>query len=183
MDSKPKTGVGIPQADMPPIRFDEGRVRRTNRWLVAAVAALALLVVALGVGLIVQADSEETAGLADAATVKMIDELNEAASTDGERFASFFTEGAVMDEVTFNGFKMRYFGNKTTGRADIANHQQVVIDDYGFWVERVGPVVQSGSYVAHAASGGLIVIYQLAEPTPIDPEPDGQILHMWRIGG
>jgi hypothetical protein len=182
MDIKPKTQVGIPQAEMPPIRFDEGKVRRTNRWLVSAVVALTLLVVALGVGLIVQAGSEETAGLADAATVKMIDELNKAASTDGERFASFFTEDGVMDEVTFNGFKTRYFGEKTTGRAAIARHQQEYIDDYGFWVERVGPVVQSGSYVAHAANG-LIVVYKLAEPTPIDPEPDRQIRHMWRIVG
>jgi hypothetical protein len=49
----------------------------------------------------------------------------------------------------------------------------------GFWVERVGPVVKSGRYVAHAADyvGGIsgIVVYEITD--------DGMISHMWKITG
>lgn len=59
MDGKTKNDVGIPQTEMPAIRLDEGKGRRTNRWLVGTVVVLALAVVGLGAALIVQAGTEE----------------------------------------------------------------------------------------------------------------------------
>ncbi len=171
MDSKEKTGFGVPQVTVPPAARDELRTARVNRWLVGAVIVLAAGVIALGVALIAQSGNAATPskiGLADAATVKMIDAFNKAASTDGQRLASFFTPNGVMDEVNID--------EVTTGRAAIARHMQGYIDT-GFQVEGFGPVIQSGSYVAQAttASGStsVIAIYELTS--------DGEISHMWAI--
>ena len=60
MESKSKTQAGIPQTEMPPIRFDEGKLRRTNRWLVVAVVVLAVAVVALGGQALVDLTGDET---------------------------------------------------------------------------------------------------------------------------
>jgi len=102
MDSKPKTVIGIPQAEMPTITFDEGRVRRTNRWLVAAVVALALLVVALGVAFIA-ASGEETAPPSEVASpaptkiVQAIDAHVEAWNAgDTGAYAATLAEDAVF---------------------------------------------------------------------------------------
>jgi hypothetical protein len=114
-----------------------------------------------------------TVGLADAATVAMVDAILKADS--GRAFASFFTKDGVMNEVNI--------GLVTTGRAAIARHQQEYLDE-GIWGERVGPVIQSGSYVAWAADYpglSLIFVCELAKPTPAEPTPNGQISHMWGI--
>ena len=83
MDSKPKTDVGIPHGEMPAIRLDESKVRRTNRWLVGVVVVLAIAVVGLGAALVVQAGSEEPApsptnsiwSASSAADVALVDEV------------------------------------------------------------------------------------------------------------
>jgi hypothetical protein len=101
MDSRPTMQVGFPPAEMPGISFDEGRVRRTNRWLTGAVIVLAVAVVALGVALIVQAGSGETASpgakppaqpAASDPTVRGIDRLDAAVSRrDGAAAAALFS--------------------------------------------------------------------------------------------
>ena len=98
----------------------------------------------------------------------MMDDLTAAMNTDGERFAAFFTEDGVFEEVNL--------GQVTVGREDIARVVNGYLD-MGFWTERIGPVIQSGTYVATAAEGAssdsVIVIYELT--------PDGQVHHMWGI--
>lgn len=108
--------------------------------------------------------------LADAATVEMIDALHEAASTDGERFASFFTEDGVFVEHTARDAVTR-------GRENIASLLDGFISD-GWYVERVGRVARWGSFVAQADVGPEgytgMAIYQLT--------PSGKISHMWVFG-
>jgi hypothetical protein len=102
MDSDPKTRIGIPQAEMPPISFDEGRARRTNRWLVGAVVVLALLVVALGVALIA-ASGEGTAppsGVGSLAPPKIVQAIDAHVAAwnarDEEAYAATWAENAVF---------------------------------------------------------------------------------------
>ena len=110
MDSKPKTGVGIPQADMPPIRFDDGKLRRTNRWLIGGVVVLAVAVVALGVALMA-ASGEDAAPAPPAGT--------------GGAAIVPYTAGSIMNaEVTFDGTRCSY-----TGPTEVAEGTEAV---FGF---------------------------------------------------
>lgn len=102
MNSKPTTVAGIPQAEMPPIRFDDGKVRRTNRWLIAAVVVLAAAVVALGAMLIAQGgETTQTAGTAgpppSSEWTATIDELLATLSRgDTDAASQLYAEDAIM---------------------------------------------------------------------------------------
>lgn len=97
MDSKPKTEVvGLAGAEVPAIRFDDGKLRRTNRWLVGAVVVLALAVVALGAGLIAASGEEATPA---------------PPSETSARAIVPYTTGSVAEaEIAFDGTHCRYTG-------------------------------------------------------------------------
>jgi len=175
MDSKPKTEVGIPHAETPPIRFDEGKRRRANGWLIGAVVVLALTVVALGVALIIQANSEETPSKAspsvkldDAAAVALVEGFLAAHNTDD---ADTITNRYLPDAVA-------HWGQDTyTGRAAI---------DGAYWtlfgqvpdlrVERVTPVVRSGDSLVFMVRDSLET-EMLWVLTP----RDGKIAEEWHV--
>jgi len=151
MDSKPKMDVGISQAEMPTISFDEGETRRANRWLVGAVVVMAFAVVALGVALIASSGEETTTptqALADQSTVGLVDDLI-AASNEGDAgaVAALFLPDAVM-----YGFDSGGPGPFTVfeGRAEIRRFQQQIFDAVpNLVVERVSPVIQVGDLSAY----------------------------------
>ena len=173
MDSKPKTPVGIPQTEMPPIHFDEGRVRRTNRWLVGAVVALALAVVALGVALIVQSGEEapappEPLGLASAEVVRALD-ANAAAlnAGDPEALAGIYAEDAVVTDTVA--------GMEFEGVDKIVDFY---IEPPGTWnLERVSEVVRIGDFSAFAFTyyaGSGVAVFRL--------DDEMKIVHQWIMG-
>lgn len=175
MDSKAKPDVRLTGMRTPEARLDVSKAQRVNRWLIGAAVALAVALVAVGTWAIVDRPSEAVAppptiGLADAATVQMIDDLHEAVSTDGERFASFFTEDGVFEEHTDHDAV-------TEGREKIAALLQYYID-LGWHAERIGQVTQWGNFAAHAQAGPEgytgMAIYELASGE--------KIRHMWVFG-
>jgi hypothetical protein len=60
MDTEPKTVVRTPQVPVPEVRSDEGRLRRVNSWLIAAVVVLTLAAASLGVLLAAEVDPGES---------------------------------------------------------------------------------------------------------------------------
>lgn len=178
MDSKPKTDVGIPRTEMPPIRLDESKGRHTNRWLVGAVVLLAIAVVGLGAALIVQAGSgeatpEEPLGLADQATVGLVDDFMAAQNShDANAVADLFLTDGV-----YYAFDSGGPGPFTTfeGRSEIADFQQQIIDLVpANVVERVSPVVQVGDLSAFAVtdSNGWNMVW-------VQEWKYGKIARMW----
>jgi hypothetical protein len=176
MDSKPKTGVGIPQAEMPQIRFDDGKLRRTNRWLIGAVVVLALAVVALGVALIASSGEETTTptpGLAAQATVRLVDDLIAASNKgDAGAVAALFLPDAVM-----YGFDAGGPGPFTVfeGRSEIRGFQQQIFDAVpNLVVERVSPVIQVGDLTSfmQTDSNGWDLVWVLEVR-------DGRIARAW----
>jgi hypothetical protein len=173
MDSKPKTPVGIPQAEMPPIHFDEGRVRRTNRWLVGAVVVLAVAVVALGVALIVQSDEEapappEPLGLASTEVVQALD-AQMAALNAGDREA---LAGSVADDAVVTD---TVAGMEFEGVDEIVDFY---IEPPGTWnLERVSEVVRVGDFSAFAFTyyaGSGVAVFRL--------DGEMKIVHQWIMG-
>lgn len=172
MDSKPKTDVGIPQAEMPAILFDEGRVRRTNRWLIGAVVVLALAVVALGVALIASSGEETPAaptpeGLASPDVVRVVDGIVTAMNAhDEQAFGALYAANAIVDDG----------GTIYEGRDAIVGFY---LSPEKTWnLERTSEVVQGpgagATFASHTftlPSGSGILVYEL----------DGnlQILRQW----
>lgn len=173
MESKPKADVvGIPGTEMPGIRFDDGRLRRTNRWLVAAVVVLALAVVALGAALIAQAGEEapapsEPLGPASTEVVRAL-EANMAAMNAGDAaaLAADYADNAVVTDTIAGEFR---------GVDEIVDFY---IEPTGHWqLERVSEVVEVGDLSAFAFTyyaGSGIVVYQL--------DDDLKIVHQWIMG-
>lgn len=97
MDSKQRGEVvGLSRAEMPEIRLADGKLRRTNRWLVGAVIVLALAVMALGGALIVtSAEEAAPAPPAEAGGPAIVP----------------YTAGPILEaEVTFDGTRCSYSG-------------------------------------------------------------------------
>jgi len=187
MDSKPKTDVGIPRTEMPTIRFDEGRLRRTNRWLVAGVVLLAAAVVALGALLIAQAGDETTpvTERTTALTVEVpapnevVEAVDASASAlnagDSAALAATLAEDAVVTDTVA--------GREFEGtEAIVARYTGPLYE--GFALERRGEVIQIGDLAAHAftyrpstmmdSGGSGFVVFQLDE--------DLKIEHQWIMG-
>lgn len=96
MGSSPKPGVGTPQVQMPEIRLEEEKARRTNRGLVVTVIVLAVAVVGLGVALIA-ATQEGEGGGPSGGSEWLIDEFTSALNrSDGAAAAAVFTEDGIM---------------------------------------------------------------------------------------
>lgn len=163
MDSREKMGVKIPQAEVPKIRMDEGRASRINRWLVGAVVVLALAVVTLGAGLIVQAGSEETPteGLADPATVALVDDFlaaQNAMNQDQTTVASTVEDWYLADAILYvPGVPVEVFGSNE-GHTMIQRFYEWILDQSprGIAVERVSSVVQTGdlvTFLVHDVTG------------------------------
>lgn len=147
MKAEPRVGYRPPLT--PESRLDGGTGRRVNRWLVAAVALLAMAVVALGAALIVQAVSEDAAptapqgtqaarteGLADPAMVALVDEF----------LAAYSTEGATAAIGTFWGEdSVRYEYNPWVGMIEMPLKKEGLLRFQQ--VKRAGPVIQVGSRV------------------------------------
>lgn len=160
MDSREKMGVKIPQAEVPKIRVDAGRVSRINRWLVGAVVVLAVAVVALGTGLIVQAGSEETPteGLADPATVALVDNFLAAHNAmDQTNVASTVADWYLEDATLYvPGVPVEAF-ESNEGHPWIQRFYDWIVDQTGdsiVAVERVSSVVQTGDLVAFLVHDG-----------------------------
>jgi len=99
MDSKPKTDVGIPGVEMPEIRFDDGKLRRTNRWLVGAVVVLAVALVAVGTWAIVHRSGEgqTAAGPTADPRTEVIDAVSAAWNgADSSAMEDLYAENAVL---------------------------------------------------------------------------------------
>jgi hypothetical protein len=149
---------------------------RANRWLMAVVV-LAAALLAVGTWAIVDRSNDDGAaqpGPADEATVEMLEALE--ATTDGESYASFFTEDAVLEEHTNANVV-------TEGREYIARHIQEYFD-LGWRPEQVGSVTQWDNFAATAVTfpspsestgpfSGM-VIYELTD--------SGEISHSWAYG-
>jgi hypothetical protein len=184
MDSKPKVDVvGLAGAEVPATAFGDGRLRRTNRWLIGAVVVLAVALVAVGTWAIVDRSSAEEptppvaaspeVGPADTEIVGMVQGLHEAMRTDAELAASYFTPDAVM----YHGLTRPDFAE---GREAIAANIQEGLIDQGFdgipdvedGVAQVGDFVIQGTEARDGSYLG-VVIYELA--------PSGLIRTMWIV--
>lgn len=181
MDSRQKTGAGVSRTDMPEIRFDDGKLHRTNLWLIGAVVVLAVALVAVGTWAIVdRSGGEQQAApppmpsmqieVADPAILELIDDLDAALGVSGERFASFFTEDAVFEERT-------EADQVTVGRANIARQVQYYIG-LGWHGHRVGEVAQWGNFAAYANVGPE----GFSGMTILELTPEGRISHSWNFG-
>ena len=191
MDSKPKVGAGIPQAQMPEIRFDEGQLRPPNRWLIGAVIALALAVVAMGAVLIVQAGSEEAEGLADPATVARVDDFIAAHNAMNQRnvastVADWYTEDAILHEpwiaVDVPGYEVFAINE---GRTMIKRFYEWLLDQTvgNIDVERVSSVLKDGDLVtflvrdANGLDHAWSILFRdgkIAEEVGFLPDPESQ---------
>jgi hypothetical protein len=172
MDSKPTAGVGVPQAEMPSIRFDDGKLRRTNRWLIGAVIVLLVAVVGLGVALIAASNEETPAppaleGLASADVVQVVDGIVGAMNAhDEQAFGALYAADAVVDDGA----------TIYEGRDEIVGFY---LSPEKTWnLERTSEVVQGpgagstfASHTFSVPSGSGILVYEL----------DGnlQILRQW----
>jgi len=177
MDSK-LTGVGISQAGIPEIRSADGKLRRTNRWLVSAVVLLVATVVALGSLLLAQTGEEtattpEPLGLAPAAVVEALD-ANTAAlnAMDTEALAAFYVDSAVVTDTVA--------GRELEGAQKIANwYTRGWPTDWN--LERVSEVVQLrdadpftfAAFAFTSSRGSGIGVFELH---------DLEIVHQWIIG-
>ncbi len=138
MDSKTKMQVGISQAEMPPIRFDEGKIRRTNRWLIGAVVVLAAVLVAVGTWAIVDRSSAPEAAPAPTPDPRtaVIDALSAAWSgADSGAVAGFYADNAVFTTES---------GAVYEGRDAIVGLK----DSSGLQVARVSGVIGQRRYAA-----------------------------------
>ena len=185
MEGRPKTGTGVPQAEVPTVRLGEDKAKRTDRWLVGAVVVLALAVVALGVALIVEPAAEEAppegsapVGLAAPEVVEMLtDRIDALNRGDAEAVAAFFTDDAALEEHDQRGRRYQFPAYVSRGREEITRRFEQGVAAY-FTLNRESEVIQIGPFVAEAASGPLgwrgILVYKL--------DKDLQIVHEWVIG-
>ena len=182
MDAKHRTEAGIPQAEMPTIRLDEGKVRRTNGWLLGAVVALAVAVVALGAALVVEVNSEETptaatlppaTGLADPAGVTFVDGFLAAHNTnDADTIEGQFAPDAVFTSVPSDGTV-----EASEGRDAIWGFYSGLFDAVpDLRVERVSPIFQSGEMFAFTVrdSNQTEMLWVLVQR-------DGKVAEQWNI--
>lgn len=96
MESKPRSDVGVPQAEMPEIRLGEEKVRRTSRGLIVAVVVLSVAVVGLG-ALLFASTREDEGGVIAGSSEWLIDEYTAALNrSDGLAAAAVFTEGGTV---------------------------------------------------------------------------------------
>lgn len=139
MDSRSKTPVGIPQTEMPEIRLDDGKRRRTNRWLVAAVVVLAGAVLALGSLALVDLTGDEGAAAVPTPDPRTatVDALAAAWSgTDSSALEEVYAEDAVFTTTE---------GAVYEGRSAIFGLKESMGD---FQVARVSTVVGQRKYAA-----------------------------------
>ncbi|HEX9122957.1 MAG TPA: hypothetical protein VF984_06300 [Actinomycetota bacterium] len=95
MDSKSRieTTGGV---RLPDIRMDDGRVRRTNRWLTIAVIVLAAGLVALGTFVLIDRSGEEAAA--------------PPSGTGATAIVPYTTSSVMEAQVTFDGTRCSYAG-------------------------------------------------------------------------
>ena len=163
MDSRPKTEVSrIPSAEMPEIRFDDGKLRRTNKWLVAAVVLLAAAVVTLGAMLMASSGEEatQTGGTAVPASSNewavTIDELLATLSSgDVDTASQLYAEDAIM--ITSDEPGTTPYVDE--GRDEIRDRLGSATDAaYGDWtLERASDVIGQGQLAGYLElyHGGL----------------------------
>lgn len=179
MDSKPHADVvGLAGAEVPAIAFGDGKLRRTNRWLIGAVVVLALAVVALGAALIASAGEEtatkpEPLGLAPAGVVEALD-ANMAAlnAMDTEALAGSYADHAVVTDAIA--------GREFEGAQKIANwYTKGWPTDWN--LERVSEVIQLraedpftfAAFAFTSSRGSGVGVFELH---------DLEIIHHWIIG-
>ena len=184
MDSRSKTEVvGLPHAEVPEIRFGDGKLRRTNRWLIGAVVVLAVAVVALGVALTVQMRSKETApppptpvqlepeGLADQAVASTVEDWFTALNA-GEPMGALYAKDAVLELRDLTPAQV------LRGREAIALHfEQLTGGVVPFHAQSASDVLQIGSFAVVAnsyAGGGGFSVFQF--------DDDLKIAHHWIMG-
>lgn len=152
MDSRSKTEVTrIPGAKMPEIRFDDGKLRRTNRWLIGAVVVLALALIAVSTWAVVDRSGGEE-GLADPATVALVDDFLAAHNAMNQTnvattVADWYMEDAVLYHPWIPAGYEVFARNE--GRTRIQRFYDWLLDQsYGnVAVERISSVVQTGNLV------------------------------------
>jgi hypothetical protein len=126
--------------EMSSILLDGDRQRRTNRWLLAAVVALAVALAGLAV---ITFTGRSKASEVDAAVVDAMDGVNEALNDgDARGAASWYAEGAEL--MTFDGYRYE-------GADEIESYFEAIVG-IDVRAERVGDVIGSGQVGASLVS-------------------------------
>ena len=161
MDSKEKTGLGMPPVTVPGAARDELRTARVNRWLGGAVVVLVAAVIALGLTLIAQSGDEttpqETAG--QAVPMQTAEEridllLTTISSGDLDAAAELYAEDAIVVTVIDSEQPTVYEG-RDGARTMLGNAGQ-----FGDWtLERASDVIGQGPLAGYVelyhGSGGF----------------------------
>jgi len=157
-------------------------------WWLAGGLAVALLAV-VGLGAWVYADHHRTTPEPSptepsAEVVALLDQRIAAMNRgDGAAAAALYAKDAVLDEIEGEPYPSGTASYTFTGRAQIQERLQGLVEDAGLRLEAVGEPVQLGNLVAEPTKfleeggsgyGEGILVFQIG--------PEGTIAHQWMIG-